>query len=331
MRAAAVHVRRLLVLASTAVIAGCGGPQSALSPAGRDAESIAALFAWMTGGAVVIWLVVMGLAVFAILSEKKRDPKKVRRLVIGGGIVVPFLVLTVLVVLGLEMMPRLLAYGDEGGMEIRVTGHQWWWRVAYEMPDGSRIELANEIRVANGRRTSLWLETADVIHSLWIPSLGGKIDMIPGHVNRMALEPTRPGVFRGACAEYCGASHAKMMLSVVVVEPAELEAWLEAQKAPARPPEGETAARGAALFTSLGCGACHTVRGTDARGVVGPDLTHVGSRLGVGAGILENRVEDFEAWLVATKRLKPGVHMPAFDMLSPADIQAVAVFLEGLQ
>jgi cytochrome c oxidase subunit II len=224
--------RNLLVVALAPFVAACDGPQSALVPAGRDAESIAQLFWWMAGGAIVVWLFVMALAVYAIFSRRAHDPRRVQMLVIGGGALVPFIILSGLLVSGLQMMPALLDDGPDDALRIHVTGHQWWWRVTYEMPDGSRFDLANEIRIAPGRRTPLLLESADVIHSLWVPSLAGKVDLIPGRVNRMAIEPTRTGVFRGVCAEYCGTSHARMLIVVVVVPPAELDAWLEAQKAP---------------------------------------------------------------------------------------------------
>ena len=160
---------------------------------------------------------------------------------------------------------------------------------------GEAVELANEIRLPVGEPVEFQLESPDVIHSFWIPSLGGKIDMIPGRVNRLALEPTRTGIFRGVCAEYCGTSHALMSFYVVVLEQEDFAAWLAHQHAPAQPPAQPLAARGQELFLANGCGACHTVRGTPADGVVGPDLTHVGSRLSLGAGILPNEPDGVPA------------------------------------
>lgn len=316
----------------TALLAACDGPQSALAPAGRDAERIAELFWWMAGGAAVIWLVVMLLSLHAIRTSRRPEKLQQTRLfIIGGGALFPTIVLTGLLGYGLSMMPDLLDEGDTDGPRIRVSGEQWWWRVTYEMPDGARFELANELRLPVGRRVPIWLESPDVIHALWVPSLGGKVDMIPGRVNRMALEPTRTGVFRGVCAEYCGASHAHMMFHVVVSEPAEFEAWTQAQRLPAPTPTSEAGTRGAELFALHGCGACHTVRGTDAAGVIGPDLTHVGSRMGLGAAILDNDVDGFERWIGHTNQVKPGVHMPTFDMLAPDARRALATYLEELQ
>lgn len=155
--------------------------------------------------------------------------------------------------------------------------------------------------------------------------------MIPGRVTRLALEPTRTGTFRGACAEYCGDSHALMNFYVVVEEREDFDRWLEHQRAPARPPAGALAQRGRESFLANGCGACHTVRGTPADGVVGPDLTHVGSRVSLGAGILPNEPDDYLRWVARTDHVKPGVHMPAFGMLPPGELRALAAFLEGLE
>jgi cytochrome c oxidase subunit 2 len=150
-------------------------------------------------------------------------------------------------------------------------------------------------------------------------------------VTRLTLQPTRTGVFRGACAEYCGDSHALMSFYVQVQEKDELDRWLAHQRRPARPPAEPLGVRGRELFLANGCGACHTVRGTPADGVVGPDLTHVGSRLSLAAGILPNEADDFRRWIARPEHVKPGVLMPAFGMLPPDDLRALAAWLEGLE
>jgi cytochrome c oxidase subunit 2 len=157
------------------------------------------------------------------------------------------------------------------------------------------------------------------------------MDMIPGRVTRLALEPTRTGTFRGACAEYCGASHALMAFLVVVVEPGEFDAWLEAQSRPAQAAQDSMRARGETAFIANGCTACHTIRGTAAVGQIGPDLTHVGGRLRLGAGTLPNDPDAFARWIGQTDRIKPGAHMPAFRALSRDDLSALAAYLDGLQ
>jgi cytochrome c oxidase subunit 2 len=324
----------LAALVGALLVAGCRGPQSALDPAGRGAERIADLFWWMTTGTLIIWLAVIGLAVYAIrIRHEAHSRRTADLLIIGGGAVLPTVVLTGLLAYGLALLPDLVGPVPAGTLQIAVSGEQWWWRVRYFTPggNGATVDLANEVRLPVGERVEFHLQSPDVIHSFWVPSLGGKIDMIPGRTNRLVLEPTRTGTFRGACAEYCGTSHALMSLYVVVLEPADFAAWLARQQEPARPPVLPLAARGQELFLANGCGACHTVRGTPADGVVGPDLTHVGSRLSLGAGILPNDPEAFRRWIAHTEGVKPEVLMPAFGMLPPEDLQALAAYLDGLE
>jgi cytochrome c oxidase subunit 2 len=174
------------------------------------------------------------------------------------------------------------------------------------------------------------LTSEDVIHAFWIPALGGKVDMIPGRQTRLKLLPLKTGEFRGVCAEYCGEAHTQMAFTVKVVSREEFDLWLAAQREPARTRDAVQAA-GLELFLSRGCGACHAIRGTAASGVVGPDLTHVGSRSSIGAGWLPNDIDNFRYWLRETKSIKPGVEMPQFDFLSEAELQLLAEFMEGLQ
>jgi cytochrome c oxidase subunit II len=323
---------RWIVSTGALLLASCSGPQSALNPAGRGAERIADLFWWMTAGAVIIWLAVIGLAFYAMrVRPEAHSRRQTNLLIIGGGAIIPTVVLAGLLVYGLAMMPGLLTPAPEGSLRIVVTGEQWWWRVRYLPPGGEAVDLANEIRLPVGERVEFHLESPDVIHSFWIPALGGKIDMIPGRRNRLTLEPTRTGVFRGACAEYCGTSHALMSFSVMVLEQEDFARWLAHQAEPAQEPTLPLATDGQALFLANGCGACHTVRGTPADGVIGPDLTHVGSRLSLGAGILPNEPEAFLRWIAHTEEVKPGVLMPAFGMLPPEDLRALAVYLDGLE
>ncbi|MGQ0592633.1 MAG: cytochrome c oxidase subunit II [Gammaproteobacteria bacterium] len=313
-------------------LAGCGGVQSTLEPAGSGAERIVEIFWWMTGGAAVIWIAVIALAIYAFRTPPgSHEPRLANYLIVGGGAVVPTIVLTVLLIYGLAPIPVLLAPAPEGSLRIAVVGEQWWWRVRYEPHAGEPVVLANEIHLPVGEPVEFRLESPDVIHSFWIPALGGKIDMIPGRVTRLALTPTKVGVFRGACAEYCGTSHALMGFYVRVEEKAAFDRWLMQQHATALRPSTPLAKRGQASFLANGCGACHTIRGTPAHGVVGPDLTHVGSRLSIGAGILPNKPKAFLHWITRADQAKPGVLMPAFGMLPKAELEALAVYLEGLR
>jgi cytochrome c oxidase subunit II len=251
-------------------------------------------------------------------------------LILGGGVVAPTVVLGALIAYGMPLLPTVLTAGADGGLTIHVTAKQWWWRVQYRTASGL-VETANELRLPVGERVELELTSPDVIHSFWVPSLAGKMDMIPGRRTRLALEPTRTGTFRGACAEYCGASHAFMAFSVVVMEPQAFRAWLESQASPAPAPSEPLMVRGEAAFMANGCTACHTIRGTPAAGVIGPDLTHVGSRGRIAAEALPNDREALVRWIGQTDSVKPGVHMPAFRSLEPDDLSALAAYLGGLR
>ena len=324
---------RVARVALVACTTGCSGVQSSLSPAAGEAERMAALFWWMAAGAAIVWVAVIALAIYcARLSGRRNSRRLYRILIVGGGAVVPTIVLTILLVYGLAMLPPLVARAPEGSLQVLVLGEQWWWRVRYLGPDGGQsIELANEIRLPVGEPVQFRLTSDNVIHSFWVPSLAGKMDMIPGRVTHLAMHPTRTGVFRGACAEYCGTSHASMALYVEVMEKADFARWLERQARPAEHTDDARARRGGELFLANGCSACHTVRGTAAQGAIGPDLTHVGSRLSLAAGVLPNDPEAFQRWMARTERIKPGVHMPQFGMLPSGDIAALAAYLESLQ
>jgi cytochrome c oxidase subunit II len=316
---------------STFVVAGCAGAQSALEPAGRDAEWMATLFVWITAGFLIIWVGLVALALYAPRARPAKDERAANMLIIGGGVALPIVVLTVLLLFGFSELPRMLAPGAGGDVTIEVSGSQWWWRVRYHARDRAPIELANEIHLPIGRRTNTRLVSADVIHSFWIPAIAGKMDMIPGRINRLALEPTRIGTFRGACAEYCGTSHARMNLLVVVSDQQAFDAWLASEARPAVSPSGPVAGRGEHAFFERGCHTCHTIRGTAAVGVSGPDLTHVGSRQTLAAGMLATNPDGFRRWIAQTELLKPGAHMPAFAHLPGEDLSALAAYLAQLK
>lgn len=322
----------VIVGVSACAASACSGVQSALAPAGEEAQRIADLYWWMTAGAVVIWAGVVALALYYARPHEARPSRtRDRVLIVGLGVALPIVVLTGLLIYGLAMIPPLVARAPEGTREIEVIGEQWWWRVHYLRPGEPPIVLANEVRLPVGEPVQFRLASDNVIHSFWIPPLGGKMDMIPGRVTHLALHPTRTGVFAGACAEYCGTSHAFMRFAVEVMERSAFDRWLAHQATPAAPPADPVARRGESLFASQGCTACHTVRGTDARGMLGPDLTHVASRLTIGAGTMPADPQAFFRWLAETDRLKPGVHMPAFGMLPADDLRALAAYLGGLQ
>lgn len=277
-------------------------------------------------GAGALWTWVLATTWYAARTSPERHNERfASSLILWAGAVFPTAVLSALLTYGLWLTADLRGPGD--GLSIAVTGEQYWWRVQYRSDDGVPVESANEIRLPVGERVEFFLNAADVIHSFWIPSLGGKLDMIPGRSNRLVLHATRPGVYRGVCAEFCGRSHALMAFPVVAMERAEFDRWLEGQAAAAE----ASKERGAELFLAQGCGACHAVRGTEARGAIGPDLTHLGGRRTVGAGIFDNTKENVARFIRETETIKPGSRMPSYSMLSPQDAEAIAAYLGGLK
>jgi cytochrome c oxidase subunit 2 len=311
-------------------IAACGGIQSALRPAGVEAEQVAHLFLVMLVAGAAIWSAVVGLLIYALRGRRKaRGTRGPAMLIFWGGAVFPSVALALLLGYALWLMPRIRPWfpPDGGGLRIEVTGHRFWWRVVYRPPGGRPVVSANEIRLPVGQRVELVLTSADVIHSFWIPTLGGKMDMIPGRTNHLWLEATEAGTFRGPCTEFCGTSHALMAFPVVTMPPDEFNRWLADRAAPS-PGAG---ARGRDAFLRHGCGACHAVGGTEAAGVIGPDLSHVGSRLTIGAGILTNGEEALARFIAEPDKVKPGVEMPGFGMLPPDEIRLLAAYLRGLR
>jgi cytochrome c oxidase subunit 2 len=218
-------LRNFLLLAAS-LLTGCGGNRSALNPAGEDAQKTATLFWWMTAGGILVWLAIVALAVYVVRASNDSDRERQAKGMIVAGAVVPAVVLAVLLVVGLRHLPAIIAPAPEGTLQIAVKGEQWWWRFRYEPPNGLPFEVANEIRIPVGKPVEFRLESDNVIHSFWIPSLGGKIDLIPGRVNRLVLRPTKTGTFRGMCAEFCGTAHAKMAFSAIVVSQTEFDQWL---------------------------------------------------------------------------------------------------------
>ena len=309
-----------------------GWPPPVLDPAGPFAQPVA-LLAWvlfaMGVGVLTVVVIVVGVAIFG--PRRWRTRLGHERLIWLGGLAFPIVVLSALLIYGLTLTRDLSAPPGPDDLRIRVTGEMWWWRVAYLEDGREAFQDANEIHIPAGQPVTLELEAADVIHSLWIPRLSGKVDMIPGRRNLMRVQAERPGIYPAQCAEFCGGPHALMGLVVVAHDPAAFEAWRLRQAQLARPAASREARRGVEIFRSAGCGACHTVRGTDANGLAGPDLTHVGSRRTLGAGILPNNQGTLAAWIADSQAIKPGNRMPAYPVLSGVEIRAVAAWLETLE
>jgi cytochrome c oxidase subunit 2 len=216
-------------------------------------------------------------------------------------------------------------------VSIEVTGHRWWWEVRYAGAQPEEIfTTANEIHVPVGRPVTLRLRTADVIHSFWIPQLAGKLDLIPGQTNALTFQADSAGAYWGHCAEYCGLQHAGMMMSVVADSPAAYARWLEGQRRPAATPSDGDAAAGAQVFATTGGPVCHAVRGTDAGGAIGPDLTHLASRRLIAAGLLPNTPGTLVGWIADPQAFKPGVVMPRAP-LTADQIRQVVAYLQTLR
>ncbi|MBN1240904.1 MAG: cytochrome c oxidase subunit II [Gammaproteobacteria bacterium] len=314
-------------------LCGCEGIQSALSPLGPVAREIAALWWWMFGVGVAVFVLVLTALLYAVFSHPDRrrtvDPE---RMILGGGIVLPVVVLSILLPFGVIVGASVSDERAPEALTIRVRAHQWWWDIEYDdgTPAGG-FTTANELYLPVGRQIELILTSADVIHSLWLPRLAGKLDLIPGRTNRLVVEADSAGILRGQCAEFCGLGHAKMALVAVAVPPEEFAAWADAQRRPAAEPEDELARRGGELFAAAGCALCHAVRGTRAWGRVGPDLTHVGGRLTIGAGLLDTTRDNLALWIAHNGALKPGNRMPDFADLDRQQRDAIAAYLESLE
>jgi cytochrome c oxidase subunit 2 len=320
-------VRALVLLALVSISSGCGGDQSTLAPETTPAREIADLWWVMFTGSAIVCAVVIVLVLIAVLrgrgaAPRVRDDRRTLRLVLVAGAVIPFVVLTGLFALILDTLRSTSASaGGAPSLIVRVTGRQWFWDVRY--PSGN-VVTANEIHLPAGTPVKLEATTADVIHSVWIPRLHRKIDMIPGRTNSLVFDVPRPGVFRGQCAEFCGLQHAKMGLLIVVQPPRAFRRWLAHQAEPAR--------RGAGLatFVDVGCGGCHAIRGTEARGNAAPDLTHLASRMTIAAASLPNRPGYLAGWIVDPQHAKPGAKMPGLD-LPGRELQSLLDYLSTLR
>lgn len=302
----------------------CRPEQSVLHPAGVDAVAQAELFWFMAIAGAVIWCIVMGVAIYAVLGRRRPWTERFAdRFIFFGGVAFPTVTLALLLVFGLALLPDW-AETEQADLRVHVTGEQFWWRLGYELRDGTRVETANELHLPAGATVEFLLGSTDVIHSFWIPALGGKMDAIPGRINTLRLTPTEPGTYRGVCAEFCGASHALMAFPVVVHTPDAFQSWLAQEQASASP-------AGSTAFVAAGCGACHVVRGVSTAGSVGPDLTHLASRRTIAAGTLPNTRENLAAWLAAPDHIKPDARMPSFAVLPDTERDAIVAYLLELK
>jgi cytochrome c oxidase subunit 2 len=313
------------------VLAGCGSKQDALDAHSKAARGISSLW-WnmLIGSALALSLVAFVLLLAWVRRRSPglpgiRDADRAGWIaVVGLGLVVPMLVLSALFLFANIFLIRSTTLptasasaADRPTLTIRVVGHQFWWEVRYP---GTPVVTANEIHIPARTNVQVLLNTTDVIHSFWVPELNKKVDMLPEQTNRLLLYADKPGRYRGQCAEFCGLQHAHMGMYVYADPPAQFRRWLAQQSRPA-PSTGST------LFDEK-CGSCHAIRGTDANGNVGPDLTHVGSRSSLAALTIPNTPERMREWIGDPQRLKPGSLMPKL-ALTPAQLTELVAYLEA--
>jgi cytochrome c oxidase subunit 2 len=323
------------ILVWLALAAGCSfeGPMSTLVARSDLNRSIVSLYALITWAAAIIAMVVFVVLGLILLRFRERPgavalPRQIRghTALELAWTIAPALILLVIAIPTIQVIFRTQGTAaPPHALPVTVRGWQWWWEFRYPSLD---VVTANELHLPLGQPVVFTLEGPDVIHSFWVPQLGGKRDVVPGRVNQVILTPERAGEYWGQCAEFCGASHANMGLRVIVEDPAAFDGWVTAQKAAPPEPTGP-AAEGKAIYARSACVGCHTIRGVSV-GTLGPDLTHFGGRALFGAGLWPTTVEHVVAWLKDPPALKPGSRMPNLN-LSDAEARALAVYLTSLK
>ena len=332
--------RNSLMLASILALAGCSGIQSALNPQGPAAGELARLIIFFTALCAVVWVAVMAVLVTALLRKRRirSDPIAVdapqdrrMRYVVIGAVGATAITLVVLTLLSFFANRTLAGIGEDAALTIRITGHQWWWDIRYENSQPDKIlTTANEIHIPSGEPVRLLLQSDDVIHSFWVPTLHGKLDLIPGVVNSLTLTADRPGVYRGQCAEFCGMQHAHMAMLVIAEPRPAFDTWYAGQLQPAVEPSSDEQRAGRDAFMKAPCVMCHRIQGTGSGAVVGPDLTHVASRRTLAAGTLPMDRSNLAAWITDPQSIKPGSKMPTME-LTGDQLNAIAAYLENLK
>jgi cytochrome c oxidase subunit II len=312
---------------------------SIFAPASTPAQSIFDLSMFVLSVTAVIFIVVATLLVYAIVKFRAtpenagREPAQVYG---STQIELAWTITPVLIVLVLFAATARVIHAIQDApqpptaVEVTVIGHQFWWEYRYP---ALGVVTANELHIpvsepSRPRPTFLQLLSADTDHSFWIPELAGKTDLIPNRINRLWMDPHRPGIFLGQCAQYCGTQHAKMLQRVSVDTPEDFDAWVRAQQQSAA--QDESAIAGKRVFETTACINCHTVRGTAANGRFGPDLTHLMSRATIASGAAENTPENLRLWLKDPDAIKPGSLMPAMK-LSEVDLDALVRYMQSLR
>jgi cytochrome c oxidase subunit 2 len=326
MKARAIQAAILLGQSASAVQAA---PLQYLSGAGDKATPVVALTWGVLLVSVIVVLLIGMLLAGAIWRRRsivvestalEKDEGGQNWLWIGSGLSAVVLVGTV--VWTVMVLADIQAPGNTPTVTIEVTGRQWWWQVRYIGENGVQgFSTANEIHIPVGQSVRLRLIGGDVIHSFWVPQLAGKMDAIPGQINETWIEANASGTYSGQCTEYCGVEHSRMLLRVVAQSPSEYRTWWAHQLA------GPAVAAGRDFIEH--CGGCHAVRGTDARGTMGPDLSHLMQRRTLASGSLPNDAATLASWIADPQALKPGSQMPKVK-LSPDNRAQIVAWLRTL-
>ena len=335
--------QRIALLPLGLLATGCQGYQTALANSGAESANFLRLFTLFMAVCTIMYLLVV--AGLLVAMRKRRTGED--SLVVETGkhnetapILKPVLIgWSALIAIGLFTLTLVSFLADRSNataardpqLVVRVTGNQWWWNVQYDTSDPSKsVRTANEIHLPVNVPVHLTLKSNDVIHSFWVPNLAGKQDLIPGRVTDIALRPTRTGVFRGQCAEFCGVQHAHMALDVVVEPLADFQRWYARQLAVAPTPATPLQLAGYRYVVSRECSSCHNIAGTPAGGQIAPDLTHVASRRSLAAGTLPLNRGNLYGWIADPQSQKPGSRMPTIGM-EPNEIHAIVAYLETLK
>jgi cytochrome c oxidase subunit 2 len=333
-----------IALVAAGFLSGCGSPNATFSPAGAEARHITGLwwtFFFVCAAVFAAVAVILVIAIWRARPGARPPPSDgsslprvgetgLRRAVLGAT------GLTVIALFGLLLADfsvgrELRAPSRADALTIKITGHQWWWYIEYNDATSSAIiQTANELHLPVGRPVQLVMQSADVIHSFWIPRLHGKMDLIPGHTTRLWLQPEQVGTYRGQCAEFCGYQHAHMGLTAVVESPEDFAKWQESQRAEPPPPATDSQRRGQQVFLTSSCVLCHSISGTIAGSRVGPPLTHLASQQTLAAGTVPNNRGYLAGWILDPQSLKPGARMPQ-NLLSADDLQALLDYLQSLK
>jgi cytochrome c oxidase subunit 2 len=311
---------------------------SVLNPSSPSTRLIDRLWDAMYYVSILVFVLVVLALLWAAFRRRAadplpEDPGRERTLTTAVGIAtgVTIVILFGFLVYDVAVGRQLTKSPGKQALQIRVTGHQWWWEIQYRDSLAKNwVTTANEMHIPAGRPVALELRSTDVIHSFWPPDLSEKRDLIPGNVNSLWFQADSSGVYRGQCAEYCGLEHAKMAFLVIAERPDSFNTWLTQQRDTALTPTDQLTQRGQEVFLGSTCVMCHAISGTPAGSRIGPDLTHLASRRTIAAGTLPNTRGNLAGWIVNPQQIKPGTRMPP-NQLEPADLQALLAYLESLK